>query len=813
MTFKENRTVYLTQDEDLVATPTGVSDNVGTLFNRSTPAVVDAVDAVESPKTRTDAFGNVWETQPDGRQKVISGGTGEKGTIATTSEDIIGTGLTALEESQQNLKADAQSQVFAAIEQQRKANIDAGKTATSNIDAPLNVRRGSQIGVRGGFTAGTANRPEAVALARSKAIQNDPRVVQAANDLRNANARLNAASSNVQTLQQEKTNRLAQQAVKSAQDNFNAALEDAQPTAQQDAQDAIDSTFDNFSVEDIGNMSTGSITSLVNSIAAQSGVTDSSGLLATTLAKKALADEIAKTKDEDQKAVLLDQLSSLKGLPQGVADVSTRLILDQALSKGDISQELHDSLVSGAASVTPGGLALPKGTKYETALVPKSGNAAGNGVSVGVNVGEAGGQCGRGANDLLGSPSFFGDSVASKASRINSQKASAGSYVVMDTGTQFGHVGFVEQVYLDGSGEIESIDVTDSNWHLDEKWDKRNVKMAGNIMIQGYYNPSIDPNYNPMAFRSLANKTHETFAEQYANGEISAGDVKTAVEGDADSLSNIITRGALIREKQQITGVFSTLSESEKIIARQSAEYKINPEKATSIRRNRRQKIIAAAAELNPNFDQFQIAGRVALKKDFAAGNIAQNIRAMNTVIAHIEELNLAGKELGTTFLPKYNTIANALSKETGHPEVKAFNIASLAVAAELAKTFQGSGVVSERQIQEWKTELLASESPEQMQATYEKAIKLVAGRISAISDQYTNTLNEPLPRRLLSDKSVEIINNIGLSAAEIEPPPEEDRIFTPAPTGFEVNANDYEAALTQYDKPASEVATKYNLK
>ena len=62
---------------------------------------------------------------------------------------------------------------------------------------------------------------------------------------------------------------------------------------------------------------------------------------------------------------------------------------------------------------------------------------------VGKKDGEIGGQCGSYTNKQLGIPSLFGDSFEQKKSVTNTTVPTPGSAFVMNTGTEYGHVGIV----------------------------------------------------------------------------------------------------------------------------------------------------------------------------------------------------------------------------------------------------------------------------------------------------------------------------------------------------------------------------------
>ena len=97
------------------------------------------------------------------------------------------------------------------------------------------------------------------------------------------------------------------------------------------------------------------------------------------------------------------------------------------------------------------------------------------------------GQCWEFTNDcLFGKPWFFWNTYKEKQDKVNSQAPVAWSAFIMQTKSQWGHVGIVEKVLPNGD-----IEVVDSNWKGNEKVDRRTIKKGSNEYkkITGYYVP------------------------------------------------------------------------------------------------------------------------------------------------------------------------------------------------------------------------------------------------------------------------------------------------------------------------------------
>jgi hypothetical protein len=148
------------------------------------------------------------------------------------------------------------------------------------------------------------------------------------------------------------------------------------------------------------------------------------------------------------------------------------------------------------------------------------------------------------------------------------------------------------------------------------------------------------------------------------------------------------------------------------------------------------QQLIAAATQFDPTLDAANAATRVATRKDFTSGKSAQNITALNTVLGHLGSLWSSAQDLHNRGFTPWNALANTAESTMGNPHLNNYNLARKAVADELERVFrQAGGNVSE--IQEWKSTLSSSSSPEQFRGAMAKAVELLNSRLEALSAQY----------------------------------------------------------------------------
>ena len=174
--------------------------------------------------------------------------------------------------------------------------------------------------------------------------------------------------------------------------------------------------------------------------------------------------------------------------------------------------------------------------------------------------------------------------------------------------------------------------------------------------------------------------------------------------------------------------------------------------------------ILNRAEELNPNFDITKYDARQAIRKDFASGKAATNIRSINTAVDHLEKLSDAAEALENSDLTLWNTIKNKGLETTGDPRVTRFKNAATAVESELASVFKGTGA-TDQEIKQWRQNLSSAQSPAQLKAAVKEAVGLMGGRMGAIEDQWLQTMGTKRDVPLLSERSRKILEKRGLLA------------------------------------------------
>lgn len=153
------------------------------------------------------------------------------------------------------------------------------------------------------------------------------------------------------------------------------------------------------------------------------------------------------------------------------------------------------------------------------------------------------------------------------------------------------------------------------------------------------------------------------------------------------------------------------------------------------------QQLIAAATQYDPTLDAANAATRVATRKDFTSGKSAQNITALNTVLGHLGSLWKSAQDLHNRGFTPWNALANTAESTVGDPSLNNYNLARKAVADELERVFRQSGG-NASEIQEWKSTLSSSSSPEQFRGAMSKAVELLNSRLEAMGAQYNQGMS-----------------------------------------------------------------------
>lgn len=157
------------------------------------------------------------------------------------------------------------------------------------------------------------------------------------------------------------------------------------------------------------------------------------------------------------------------------------------------------------------------------------------------------------------------------------------------------------------------------------------------------------------------------------------------------------------------------------------------------------QAMLQKATEYDPTFDQTTWTGRVATRKDFASGQSAKAVTAMNTALGHAGTLlddfeklyNFGG--VGTVL----NQPLNAISSAFGDARQTKTRQTIDALASEARKVFASTGGGNLTELLEWQKSFPLNGSPEQQKAALTGFVELLDGRLHSLADQYNRGMGK----------------------------------------------------------------------
>lgn len=239
---------------------------------------------------------------------------------------------------------------------------------------------------------------------------------------------------------------------------------------------------------------------------------------------------------------------------------------------------------------------------------------------------------------------------------------------------------------------------------------------------------------------------------------------ETSVAGDASPPAPKVDAQGL-----PLTGqaYLDTLSPNRATLAKQIADYKVNPG-GLSIRGGHREQAIADATRYNPDYDQRVYTGSNRAMSNFMGGPEGRTVRSLNVAIDHLNTLQEAGTALQNGDSPKLNQMINYFRQQTGQPVTTNFDSIKQVVSAEIAKAVVG-GQTALHDRDDMAQRASAAASPAQISGIIGEFKKLMAGQMNGLRKQYEVTTRaknfddylEPATKRELSALS-HVKSNLG---------------------------------------------------
>jgi hypothetical protein len=131
-----------------------------------------------------------------------------------------------------------------------------------------------------------------------------------------------------------------------------------------------------------------------------------------------------------------------------------------------------------------------------------------------------------------------------------------------------------------------------------------------------------------------------------------------------------------------------------------------------------------------------QYATQSALNRYFTAGKGGENIRTLNTAVAHLALLRQLSQALGNGDVRLWNALGQSYARATGSPAPINFDMLRDSLAGEMARVFTGVGA-TEQEIAEITGPISNSNSPAQLSGAIDTAQAAMNSRLTALKQQY----------------------------------------------------------------------------
>jgi hypothetical protein len=190
------------------------------------------------------------------------------------------------------------------------------------------------------------------------------------------------------------------------------------------------------------------------------------------------------------------------------------------------------------------------------------------------------------------------------------------------------------------------------------------------------------------------------------------------------------------------------------------------------------EQLIEKAGIYEPGFDMTKFNARQQTINDFSKGKAAANIKALNTVMGHLDSLDKAIEPMGN-----YTTAPGILNRakdvyrntvgDTDYQKARAsFRLKKSAVASELMKVFRETGG-SVTEVKDWENKIDENDSPAALRETIKSALELIGSRMSAVNDQWNRVMNKDRDmRELLSPTAREVFDRLSGEVPPADTPP-----------------------------------------
>ena len=192
-------------------------------------------------------------------------------------------------------------------------------------------------------------------------------------------------------------------------------------------------------------------------------------------------------------------------------------------------------------------------------------------------------------------------------------------------------------------------------------------------------------------------------------------------------------------------------------------DYTLDPSKIFSMRSDKRSRYVEVAKYVDPSFNLTKYETRRRYLSDLGSGQVARNIRSINTAVKHLSSLKDSVVGLTSTNVKYYNAAINYIKKDWLGSEAPTDAAEALnAVAGEMASLFKGTSG-TDQEITSWKETFDLNMSKRQKTKFIQRGVDLMEGRLHALREQYFSVMDEEAKEgTFISPTSKKIVGQLG---------------------------------------------------
>lgn len=170
----------------------------------------------------------------------------------------------------------------------------------------------------------------------------------------------------------------------------------------------------------------------------------------------------------------------------------------------------------------------------------------------------------------------------------------------------------------------------------------------------------------------------------------------------------------------------------------------------------------AEVQKYDPNFSMAEYPKQLAVKRSFTSGPDSNTVKSINQLVGHLDTLVSTFDQIDNTRIPAYNAAGNFLGSQFGNTRIQkargSIGQAVNAVANEAAKTFHGSGVPAEKEIQEFRNSIGPNTSPAEFQGATQTLMHLLGTAIDQMQTKYRQGVGVQEDFQIIQPKTAKIL-------------------------------------------------------